>query len=248
MLVSERRVRAVIYAPTGRRRFKRLRAQEMPPKRPISRKPANPPDRTSGPSTLRPTRGRLRAGGRLLAAVMVVVAIALFSWHVSSISRADRHTSAPKRVAAGATSIGAPQAGFRTYSGALTDGASIVAMYDSLMQSIGQVVSVDFTITGPTLADIKSVLKTLQLGSNCNSKSPPANCGLLLGQAGVRFSIKNAGTVPKTNVTYSNGVYHITGLYEIGKPTLDSKGYYTVPIAAVNDPSATGAGDADDHA
>lgn len=211
------------------------------PKLRIGRKPANPADRTSGPP--RSTAGRLRAAGVVLAAVTVVVAVALLSWRVSSTDNVHRHVSAPTRVVAGA-----PQAGFPTYRGALTDGSSIIAMYDSLVQSVGQVVSVDFTITGPTLADLKGLLKTLQLDSKCNSNTPPANCSLLLNQVGVRFSIKNVGTVPRTNLTYSNGVYHLTGLYQIGQPTLNAKGYYTVPIAAVNDPSAAGAGDADDHA
>ena len=220
----------------------------MPPTRPNPRKRANSPDGKPGRSRLRGAGGPLRTGGHLLAAVLVVAAIALLSWRVGPGSGADGHSSPTNGVVAGGTSNGGPQAGFTTYSGSITDGSTIIAMYDSLMHSAGQVVSVNLSITAPTAADLKSATKVLQLDSNCNATKPPANCKLVLGQTGVRFKIANAGAVAGTNVTYSNGVYYVTGLFQLGNPTLDSKGYFTVPISAVNQPSATGAGDDDDHA
>ena len=220
----------------------------MPSTRPNPRKRANSPDGASGRSRLREAGGPLRVGGHLLAAVLVVAAIALLSWRVGAGGRPDRDSSPTNRVVAGGSSNGGPQAGFTTYSGSITDGSTLIAMYDSLMHSAGQVVSVNFSITAPTAADLKSAPKILQLDTSCNANKPPANCKLVLGQTGIRFKIANAGVVAGTNVTYSNGVYYVTGLYQLGNPTLDSKGYFTVPISAVNPPSATGAGDADDHA
>jgi hypothetical protein len=220
----------------------------MPPTRPNPRKRANSSDGTSGRSRLRGPDGPWRAGGHLLALVLVVAAIALLSGRVGADSGADGHSSPTNRVVVGGSSNGGPQAGFTTYSGSITDGSTIIAMYDSLMHSAGQVVSVNLSITKPTAADLKSSPKVVQLDSNCNASPPPANCKLVLGQTGIRFKIANAGAVAGANVTYSNGVYYVTGLYQLGNPTLDSKGYFLVPISAVNPPSATGAGDADDHA
>lgn len=212
----------------------------MPRSRPNPTPSPKLPDSSSAALSTRTWRVRLRSAGTILAALAIVASVTLILWRVEAKSGTDRtHTD---RVAAGAPIGTAPD----NFTGAITDGKSIITLYDFLMGHFNGVVSLSLTATAPTYTDLKSTIKSLQLDSLCSSSTPPSNCPLLLGQKGVRFMVKNAGVIAKSNLTYANGIYTLVGNYQIGAPTLNSKGYYIVPIAAVPPSSDAGAGDTDE--